>query len=196
MFPLKTRQITGYKFGQPTFYSNFHLGTDYGKEGLEVYAPFDGLITFRGVGVEGGNTLWLKPQNLDVVMRFLHLSQFLVQQGQSVKEGQIIAITGNTGHSTAGHLHLDVSKHKVDINNTKNFIDPEKFDWVGKDTMVLVENNGTYYEEGEKGYLGIANMEYLNLKLKLTDKVEHRKPNGVQLGVVETAPQSFVIKNN
>jgi len=147
MFPLKERKITGYKFGVPTFYSKFHLGVDYGKEGMDVFAPFDGTVVLATYGQEGGNTLWFKPDNRDVIIRFLHLSQFIVYTGK-VAEGIRIAVTGNTGHSTLGHLHLDISRKKVDINNPKNFIDPEKYDWkmpMNQTRIVKSKKSSTLY---------------------------------------------------
>ena len=39
---------------------------------------------------------------------FLHLSTVVVQPGQVVQRGQVIAFTGNTGKSTGPHLHLQV----------------------------------------------------------------------------------------
>lgn len=176
MFPLRERKITGYTFGVPTFYSKFHLGTDYGTEGLEVFAPFDGKIIFRGYGQEGGNTLWLKPNNLDVVIRFLHLDKFLISPGQLVKEGQNIAITGNTGESTQGHLHLDISKHAVDINNTANFIDPEKFAWEGQSMNDYVK---TINLDGEiAGYVPLRNAQDIELFNKIFNKNLTQNPDG------------------
>jgi murein DD-endopeptidase MepM/ murein hydrolase activator NlpD len=44
------------------------------------------------------------------------------------KQGQVIAFTGNTGALTTGaHLHIDVSKNKLELNNFSNFIDPESY---------------------------------------------------------------------
>jgi murein DD-endopeptidase MepM/ murein hydrolase activator NlpD len=126
MFPLRSRQITGYRFGVPTFYNNFHLGVDYGTAGMPVYAPFNGVVTDTW-GPEGGNTILFKPDNQDIVIRFMHLSRF-IKKGY-VHEGDVIAISGNTGNITRGkgHCHIDISKHSLQINNTRNFIDPEKF---------------------------------------------------------------------
>lgn len=114
----------GYKFGQPTFYSSFHLGTDViCPTGTMVFAPCDGVIT-NFIGTEGGITIHLKtPTHL---IRFLHLSRIL--KTGAVKEGEVIALSGNTGSvTTAPHLHTDISKGALDLYNTKNFIDPEIF---------------------------------------------------------------------
>ena len=131
MFPLNKRKVGGYSFGQKTFYSAHHLGTDYSSSlGTKLFAPFYGTVTGVMTGIEGGKTIWYKPNNNDVVMRFMHLSEFKCKVGQKVKMGDLIALTGNTGKLTkAPHLHLDISKHSVQINNFSNFIDPEKYNW-------------------------------------------------------------------
>lgn len=124
-YPLENWKILprGYTFGVPTSYSNFHLGIDLTcPTGTPVYAPCDGVVNTM-VGQQGGNTIHLKtPTHL---IRFLHLSQFL--KTGPVKEGDLIAKTGNTGLSTGSHLHTDISKGALDLNNTNNFIDPEIF---------------------------------------------------------------------
>jgi len=62
-----------------------------------------------------------------------------------------------------------------------------------KDQMKLVKQGQTYYVEGNKGYFGIANVEFLNLLVEITDEVEERLPVGQQLHVVENA-KGFTIK--
>src|SRR6185369_6974849 len=130
MFPLKERIIGGYTFGEPTFYSKFHLGIDYKADKTPIYAPFDGTIIQTipaSQAPQGGNTLWFKPDNQDVIIRFLHLKSFSAKG--HVTEGQQIAVSDNTGISDKPHLHLDISKHAVNIYDKSNFIDPEKFNW-------------------------------------------------------------------
>lgn len=129
MFPLKNRKPIPYAFGAKTFYSTHHLGTDYtATVGTKLYAPFNGKIISQLNGHDGGLTVWFKPAHDDVIMRFMHLSKF--GKKGTVKEGDIIGYTGNTGAYTKGaHLHLDISKHNVIIKDFANFKDPEKYKW-------------------------------------------------------------------
>lgn len=151
MFPLKNRKIVGYTFGVPTFYSNFHLGTDYGKENEVIYAPFAGVVT-KAFGKEGGNTILFKPDARPELIRMLHCKKIL--KVGHVEEGEEIGIVGYTGlvsppGPAGSHTHLDISINgKLDIYNHKNFTDPEKYDWVGKSNLMLVykfDDNPTVY---------------------------------------------------
>jgi murein DD-endopeptidase MepM/ murein hydrolase activator NlpD len=45
-----------------------------------------------------------------VAAKFLHLSAVKVATGARVSAGQVIALTGNTGHSTAPHLHYQLNR--------------------------------------------------------------------------------------
>ncbi|OGI26287.1 MAG: hypothetical protein A3J76_04620 [Candidatus Moranbacteria bacterium RBG_13_45_13] len=131
-YPLKNwKKIKrGSKFSEKTFYSAHHLGTDYlVPEGTPVYAPHNCEIVKAGNFPDGGNTIHVKIRNRKcglLVMRFMHLSKYAVKG--KYKTGEIIGYTGNTGKLTEGpHLHLDISREKVEIKNFSNFIDPEKF---------------------------------------------------------------------
>ncbi len=135
MFPLLKRKIGGYKFGQPTFYGTKHTGTDYEASYVNYYAPFDGTIQ-TGFGYEGGNFLTLTRANGDQLTA-RHLSKLIRKSGQ-VKEGELIAVTGNTGAFTTNpHLHQEVkSKGKL--------IDPETYNW-GKEKIMkpqYIEQDG------------------------------------------------------
>lgn len=132
--------VRTYRFGDPTFYSPRHLGVDYAvPTGTPVYAPADGSITVAQYFIEGGNTIWFAFDG--VVMRCLHLSS--MKPRGSYREGQIIGTTGNTGRSTGPHLHLDISRNTVELNNFNNFIDPDAFfAQTGEtDTMKITDQN-------------------------------------------------------
>lgn len=111
------------------FYSSVgwygHNGIDYGCwEGDPVEAVCDGVIEFAGDGNNhwllsgGGNAVLLRSDELGVTFEYLHLSRFEVHEGQRVKCGQVIARSGNTGISTAPHLHIGaIPNHNVNVNN-------------------------------------------------------------------------------
>lgn len=138
MFPLKTREISGYKFGQLTWYTKHHLGVDYKAVYDPLYAPFDGQIIYQGYGYQGGNMIYFRPTGKNIIMRFLHLKTFAFPWSKghniSVLKGEQIGVTGNSGYLTTGpHLHLDINTNPSAILtgnlDFSNFTDPEAFVW-------------------------------------------------------------------
>lgn len=155
MFPLKQRKVKGYSFGQKTFYGTKHTGTDYLAVNVNYYAPFDGYAS-AGKGYEGG-TWWQLTRSDGTKFIARHLSK-LVKTGQ-VKEGDLVAVTGNSGaFTTNAHLHQEVYiKGKL--------TDPEKFLW-DEETMKLVNDKGTIYlvtGNKDKRKIGLADLESLGL---------------------------------
>lgn len=118
----------GYRFKQKTTYTQYHLGLDViCPSGTVLYAPFNGK-TSNNSFPEGGNVLELRANGL--VFRFMHLAA--IYMIGDVHAGDKIAVTGNTGTLTTGpHLHVDISRNSVQVNNINNFIDPETFNWEG-----------------------------------------------------------------
>jgi len=87
---------------------SFHYGTDLKLQiGDTVYAAFDGKVRIRNYERRGyGYYLVLRhPNGLETV--YGHLSEFLIEQNESIKAGQPIALGGNTGRSTGPHLHFE-----------------------------------------------------------------------------------------
>ena len=86
----------------------FHHGLDIAApEGTPVYAPADGIVvkTERNGGY--GRVLYISHGNA-LVTRYGHLHDYKVRPGQKVHRGEVIALVGNTGRSTAPHLHYEV----------------------------------------------------------------------------------------
>lgn len=126
-FPLKQKRIIGYDYGVPTDYGAlYHLGVDWFADYESLYAPKDGTILDVTVGPQGGKTITFKPFDEDIVIRWLHLNEFKVTKGQQVKEGQLLAITGNTGNSTGAHLHEDIWKKEV-TGQFEDTINPNEY---------------------------------------------------------------------
>tara|TARA_Y100001970_G_scaffold292247_1_gene432690 strand:- start:1152 stop:2081 length:930 start_codon:yes stop_codon:yes gene_type:complete len=86
----------------------FHQGQDITvKSGTPVYAPADGVVK-RAYYVGGfGNHIKLNHDH-GYTTTYAHLSKIKVKHGQKVKRGDVIGLTGNTGRSTAPHLHYEI----------------------------------------------------------------------------------------
>src|SRR3990167_6948537 len=102
-FPLNEQKVGGYNYGVKTSYSDHHLGVDWVAHYVSLYAPKNGKILNLLIGPNGGKTIWFQPKGESVIIRWLHLDQWLVEKGQEVKEGQQVAVTGNTGLSSGQH---------------------------------------------------------------------------------------------
>ena len=87
---------------------DFHPGIDISTPiGTKVQAPADGVVVFCGLKGGYGNAIMI-DHGYGVVTRYGHLDAFNVKPGQRVRRGDVIAFVGNTGRSTAPHLHYEV----------------------------------------------------------------------------------------
>ena len=87
-----------------------HAGTDFKAEvGTPIRSTFDGRISRSNWNIRAnGYCLEIDHPNQKIKTLYLHLSRVLVKRGQFVKQGEIIAESGNTGRSFAPHLHYEV----------------------------------------------------------------------------------------
>lgn len=97
-----------------------HGGTDFGApEGTPVTASNSGRVALaRQLAVRGN--IVIIDHGGGVLSSYSHLSAFAVAEGQAVEKGQLIAFVGDTGLSTAPHLHWEISVHGV-------LVDPLRF---------------------------------------------------------------------
>ena len=91
-------------------YVEFHSGVDIScPRGSEVMAARDGRVVFTGF--EGGyGKLVVVEHEYGYRSFYGHLSKPLVKPGDTVKRGQVIALSGNTGRTTGPHLHFEVRR--------------------------------------------------------------------------------------
>ena len=97
-----------------------HKGLDFGApRGTEVFATADGVIATCKRAPTFGKVIVI-DHGYGYETAFGHLQSFKVKRGQKVTRGQLIGTVGNTGRSTAPHLHYEVR-----INNKQ--VDPMDF---------------------------------------------------------------------
>lgn len=99
--PVKTSGF-GYRWGR------LHAGEDFAvSEGTPLASMSTGTVAFAGQ--EGGYGNIVKIRYSDgTVSYYGHMSSISVSAGQSVTRGEIVGQSGNTGHSTGPHLHLEI----------------------------------------------------------------------------------------
>lgn len=95
---------------------SFHSGVDYaGKVGTDILAVADGLV-IQSETVNGyGRLVEIRHAN-GMVTRYAHCKKLLVEAGDLVTKGQVIATLGSSGRSTGPHLHFEVLQEGVAIN--------------------------------------------------------------------------------
>ena len=87
---------------------NPHSGVDVAaEEGQEVKAPNNATVAMVDNQFFSGNSVIL-DHGQGIYTMFFHLSKVLVEEGQQVKKGDVIALVGSTGRSTGAHLHWGV----------------------------------------------------------------------------------------
>ncbi len=98
----------GYRMDPIDNVKRFHQGQDITvKTGSPIYAPADGVVKRAYYAGGFGNHIKLEHGSGYTTL-FAHLSKIKVKHGQKVKRGEIIGLTGNTGRSTAPHLHYEI----------------------------------------------------------------------------------------
>lgn len=95
-------------------YTRLHGGADIGGAlGAPIHAVADGVVTKAALGYNGGsgNNVRIDHGPMDgqaIETSYLHMNSLSVSAGDKVKKGQQIGTVGNTGLSTAPHLHFSV----------------------------------------------------------------------------------------
>lgn len=95
--------------GRIEFHDGLDLAANYGEA---VTAAGDGVVTFIGYRPGYGRTVVIS-HGYGYRSSYCHLSGYQVQEGDRVKKGQKIALTGSSGRSTGPHLHFMVEKDGI-----------------------------------------------------------------------------------
>lgn len=120
IYPTASKTISA---GYPN-YSNgyYHGGVDFPVSvGTNVFAVADGVVTtVRKLDKSYGYYIIIDHGN-GVSTLYAHNSELLVSEGQPVKQGDIIALSGNTGNSTGPHCHFEVRINGNRVNPLNYF---------------------------------------------------------------------------
>ncbi|MDX1531833.1 MAG: M23 family metallopeptidase [Rhodothermales bacterium] len=98
-----------------------HAGVDFSvPTGTPVYATGAGTVTFAGVSSGYGKNVRIRHGKAKRITLYAHLSEIPdgIRRGTEVERGEVIGISGNTGLSTAPHLHYEIRR----LDNTP--VDP------------------------------------------------------------------------
>lgn len=96
--------------------STYHKGVDWATPvGTAVMASCTGTVTRAGWGSGYGYVVYINHED-GRQTRYGHLSKVLVKQGQTVTQGQKIALSGNTGVSTGPHIHFEILINGTQVN--------------------------------------------------------------------------------
>lgn len=115
----EVRQITSdFGYRRDPFFggraSDFHYGMDFKADvGDSVYAWQKGQVIFAGYTETSGNMIHLQHQ-AGMVSKYHHLKKIFVKNGDLVKGGELIGLSGKSGRVTGPHLHfslLQVGEH-------------------------------------------------------------------------------------
>ena len=121
--PLKIKYRISSRFGdyRAEFDGDaYHFGIDLVcDEGTPVFASDGGKVTYVGTTPSYGTMVIINHDN-DLQTAYAHLSEALVEVGEDVYQGQNIALSGNTGTTTAPHLHFE-------IRFMGDYTDPEEY---------------------------------------------------------------------
>lgn len=85
-------------------------------EGTPVKAAEDGVVAYAGNELKGYGNLVLLRHNNGFVTAYAHASEILVKKGDTVRRGQVIAKSGQTGNVSSPELHFEIRKGSTPVD--------------------------------------------------------------------------------
>ena len=130
IWPVDSRYVTSTVGGRASpggIGSTNHKGTDIGRVGYTspIYAAKSGTVIVSQYSSSYGNYVVISHGSGNTTL-YGHMSSRKVEAGQYVNQGDVIGITGSTGHSTGPHLHFEITENGVRINPLNDGAEPRK----------------------------------------------------------------------
>lgn len=112
LHPLKSGRISSHFGIRNDPFDNHlakHEGTDIAApKGTEIIAAAGGTVSYIGYDDDGYGKYFKISHSEDVLTLYAHCSEILVEKGQQIKAGEVVALVGSTGQSTGNHLHFEI----------------------------------------------------------------------------------------
>lgn len=125
-----------------------HYGTDFSApRGTPIYATGDGVIKYTRTSFSGYGKHLMVDHGFGYETLYGHMSQFNVKPGQNVKRGDLIGFVGNTGKSTAPHLHYEVHINGQAVNPVNYFykdLNPDEYEEILRLSSIENQSLGSY----------------------------------------------------
>lgn len=119
-----------------------HPGIDFSAPiGTPIYATADGVVDQVSVSFSGYGKVIEIDHGFGYRTRYAHMHGFAVSKNQKIKRGELIGYVGNTGLSTAPHLHYEVfinSRHVNPVHYFFSDLNPEEYEKIVE--LASVEN--------------------------------------------------------
>jgi murein DD-endopeptidase MepM/ murein hydrolase activator NlpD len=111
-----------------------HAGIDFAAAiGTPIYATADGKVVEVDVKFSGYGKMVVIDHGFGYRTRYAHMHDFAVRSGQNIKRGDLVGYVGNTGLSTAPHLHYEVlinGQHVDPVHYFYNDLSAEEYEKV------------------------------------------------------------------
>jgi len=119
IWPVDSTYITsnfGYRAAPTAGASTFHQAVDISAPaGSPIYAVADGQVVVASVNSGLGNYVSIAHDG-DTSTRYSHMTNYVVQPGEYVTQGQVIGYVGATGIATGNHLDFAVTQNGQQVD--------------------------------------------------------------------------------
>lgn len=119
IMPLSKYRVTseyGYRVNPVSGVYRLHSGVDFGaNSGENIYSVLGGKVVRSDYASDYGHYVMIDHGD-GLCTLYAHCSERLVSVGDTVKQGDVIALVGSTGASTGPHLHFEVRVNNERIN--------------------------------------------------------------------------------
>lgn len=190
IWPTNTKRVTS-PFGYRTHpltgaRGSHHNGIDIAKSGSRpIFAAAEGVVRRSYLSSSYGETIMLEHEingdTWETVYAHMERNSRRFNDGEKVKQGDVIGRMGSTGNSTGQHLHFEIHKGGLWNMAKSNAVDPEQYlekDLYPKNSKSITEmareviagKHGVGHDNRRKS-LGISQAEYTKVRNKVNELV-------------------------